>query len=72
MQKEFRFEKHLKPANMIKEIKDIKKEVNILKKSQKHILQILDEYELTPYAKKALKEARATEIKYISHEDVKK
>ena len=73
MRKELRFEKHLKPTRMVKQIKNIRKEVNLLKKNQEHILQILSEYELTGYAKKALKESRATpENKYISHEDVKK
>ena len=61
------------PTKMIKQIKDIRKEVTMLKKGQEKIIKILEEYELTDYAKKSLKQARATsEDKYVSHEDVKK
>jgi len=64
---------HLKPAGMITQIKDIRKELKTIKKRQERIVEILEEYELTEAAKKALKEARATpEEKYISHDDIKK
>ena len=73
MKKELKSESHLKSAGMITQIKDIRKELNTIKKRQERIVEILEEYELTDAAKKSLKEARATpEEKYISHEDVKK
>ena len=73
MRKDLRFERHLTPTKMIRQIKDIRKDLTILKKRQDQIFQILKEHELTEYAKEALKEARATsENEYVSHEDVKK
>lgn len=48
-------------------------EIEEIRSGVRRILEILEEYELTEEAKKALKEARATsEDEYISHEDVKK
>lgn len=73
MRKELRFERRLTPTTMIKQIRDIRKDVTMLKKRQEQILQILKEHELTEYAKESLKEARATsESEYIPHEDVKR
>lgn len=73
MRKELRFERRLTPTTMIKQIRDIRKDVTMLKKRQEQILKILKEHELTEYAKESLKEARTTsESEYIPHEDVKK
>lgn len=72
MRKELKFERRLTPIRMINQLKDIRKEINILKKGQEQILQVLEEYELTEETKKALKEARFTPTEaYISHDDVK-
>lgn len=48
-------------------------EIREIKSDVEKILEILEEYELTEDAKKALAEARSTpEEEYIPHEDVKK
>lgn len=53
--------------NLHKDLQEIKKELYLIK----HILA--EDYELTDYAKKALKEARETpKSKFISHEESKK
>jgi hypothetical protein len=72
MRKELKFERQLIPVRVIQQLKNIRREVMAIKKRQEQILQILEEYELTPWTKKALKEARATPIeKYIPHDKVK-
>lgn len=73
MRKELRFERRITPAQVAHQLKNINREVTMLKKRQEQILEVLAEHDLTPVATKALKEARATPAeKYVAHEDVKK
>ena len=54
-------------------LESLHKEIQELKSDVEKILEILEEYELTDDAKKALSEARKIpESEYVSHEDVKK
>ena len=54
-------------------LETLHKEIREIKSDVEKILEILEEYELTEDAKKALAEARNTpEEEYIPHEDVKK
>lgn len=53
--------------NLHKDLIEIKRDIGLIK----HILA--EDYELTNYAKKALKEARKTpKSRFISHEELKK